>query len=152
MLAWLAPMFLESGSSPTRAGLILGSFTVAFLFGNIVFGALSRFRDRRKWLAACAVSTSAGMIPLAMLPNLAPFLWISVSAFGLGGGFTLGMTLPLDNTHGVEEAFCNDNRISLRRWRSADGWRSTRSDGWLSITSLATGCDIGCDACSNASA
>jgi CP family cyanate transporter-like MFS transporter len=104
MLAWLAPMFLESGSSPTRAGLILGSFTVAFLFGNIVFGALSRFRDRRKWLAACAVSTSAGMIPLAMLPNLAPFLWISVSAFGLGGGFTLGMTLPLDNTHGVEEA------------------------------------------------
>lgn len=44
------------------------------------------------------------MIPLAILPNLAPFLWISVSAFGLGGGFTLGMTLPLDNTHGVEEA------------------------------------------------
>lgn len=34
----------------------------------------------------------------------APFLWIPLAAFGLGGGFTLAMTLPLDNTSSVEEA------------------------------------------------
>ena len=92
-----------------------------------------------------------------MLPNLAPIPRISVSSFGLGGGFTLGMTLPLDNTHGVEgsqclECFCYDNRISPGCWRSADDWGNTRSDGWLSITGSPTGRDIGCDACSNASA
>jgi MFS transporter, CP family, cyanate transporter len=29
---------------------------------------------------------------------------VPLCAFGLGGGFTLGMTLSLDNTHSVEEA------------------------------------------------
>jgi cyanate permease len=38
MLAWLAPMVLEFGSSPKRADLILGAFTVAFMFRNIAFG------------------------------------------------------------------------------------------------------------------
>jgi hypothetical protein len=38
------------------------------------------------------------------VPTLDPFVFVPLCAFGLGGGFTLGMTLPLDNTHNVEEA------------------------------------------------
>ncbi len=33
-----------------------------------------------------------------------PFLFVPLVAVGLGGAFTLGMTLPLDNTRSVEEA------------------------------------------------
>jgi CP family cyanate transporter-like MFS transporter len=33
-----------------------------------------------------------------------PHVWIAIAAFGLGGGFTLGMTLPLDNAHSADEA------------------------------------------------
>jgi len=28
---------------------------------------------------------------------------VALTAFGLGGGFTLGMTLPLDNVHAPNE-------------------------------------------------
>jgi CP family cyanate transporter-like MFS transporter len=104
MLAWTAPMFREYGFSPTTSGLLLASFTTAFMCGNPVFGALSKSHDRRGWLGACAVLTILGLIPLALAPSLAPFVWISLAAFGLGGGFTLGMTLPLDNANDVEEA------------------------------------------------
>ena len=104
LLAWTAPMSREYGKSPAFAGLLLASFTAAFMFGNPVFGALSKAHDRRGWLAVCALLTAAGLVPLAIAPNLAPFLWVPLAAFGLGGGFTLGMTLPLDNTHSVHEA------------------------------------------------
>ena len=33
-----------------------------------------------------------------------PYVWIAISAFGLGGGFTLGMTLPLDSAQSADEA------------------------------------------------
>jgi CP family cyanate transporter-like MFS transporter len=97
-------MFRKYGASQTKAGLILACFTIAFLCGNPVFGSLSKSHDRRRWLAASAILPSAGLIALAIVPNLAPFIWIAVSGFGLGGAFTLGMTLPLDNTHSVEQA------------------------------------------------
>ncbi len=38
------------------------------------------------------------------LPASMPFAAIACCAFGLGGAFTLGMTLPLDNTDSVHEA------------------------------------------------
>jgi CP family cyanate transporter-like MFS transporter len=104
LLAWTAPIFREHGMSAMRAGLLLACFTAAFMAGNPVFGTLSKTHDRRAWLAICALLTIAGLVPLALAPNLAPFAWIPLAAFGLGGAFTLGITLPLDNTHSVEEA------------------------------------------------
>ena len=56
------------------------------------------------WLFVCGLLTTAGLVSLAMAPMAAPFLSISVAAAGLAGGFSLGMTLPLDNTDTVEEA------------------------------------------------
>jgi len=104
LLSWSAPMYREYGLSPTVASFILASFTAAFMCANPVFGWLSKSEDRRGWLAACGVLTVAGLVLLAIAPVAAPFIVIPLCAFGLGGGFTLGMTLPLDNTHSVEEA------------------------------------------------
>jgi CP family cyanate transporter-like MFS transporter len=44
-----------------------------------------------------------GTLALAVRPLVMPHVWVAVAAFGLGGGFTLGMTLPLDNVHAPDE-------------------------------------------------
>lgn len=104
MVSWTSPMYREVGLSTTLAGLVLASFTAVFTVANPVFGWLSRSHDRRGWLAICAALSLAGLVPTALAPGLAPFIFIPISAIGLGGAFTLGMTLPLDNTNSVEEA------------------------------------------------
>jgi MFS transporter, CP family, cyanate transporter len=104
LLSWTSPMYRELGLSASTAGLVLASFTAVFMLANPVFGYVSRSQDRRVWLAICGVLSVAGLVVVAIAPTLAPFLFIPLAAFGLGGGFTLGMTLPLDNTRSVEEA------------------------------------------------
>jgi MFS transporter, CP family, cyanate transporter len=104
LLSWTSPMYRDAGLSATVAGLVLASYTAAFMVANPVFGWLSKSVDRRGWLAACGGVTLLGLVPTALSPNLAPFLFIPLSAFGMGGAFTLGMTLPLDNAHNVDEA------------------------------------------------
>lgn len=104
LLSWTFPMYREAGKSEAVAGLILASFTAAFMIANPVSGWSSRKRDRRGPLTLFAILTAAGIIGTAMAPRLAPFLFIPLSAFGLGGAFTLAMTLPLDNTESVDEA------------------------------------------------
>lgn len=104
LLAWIAPLFRELGRSPRSSGLLLAAFTASFMCGNFTFGHLSQTPDRRGWLAFCSSLTIAGLLLLAIDPNLAPFASVSLSAVGLGGGFTIGMTLPLDNTETVDEA------------------------------------------------
>lgn len=104
LLSWTSPMYREAGVSPNVAGLILASFTAAFMFANPIFGSLSRSEDRRILLGVSTLLSCGGLVGTALAPGLAPFVFIPLCAFGLGGGFTLGMTLPLDNTQTVEEA------------------------------------------------
>lgn len=102
-LAWLAPIYIERGFSAVSASLLLATFTISFTLAIPVFGSLSRARDRRGWLAACAALMGIGTLALAVRPLVMPHVWVAVAAFGLGGGFTLGMTLPLDNVHAPDE-------------------------------------------------
>jgi CP family cyanate transporter-like MFS transporter len=104
LLSWTSPMYRELGSSSAVAGLVLASFTASFMLANPVFGYVSKSHDRRGWLAICGALSVAGLAAVALAPTLAPFVFIPLSALGLGGAFTLGMTLPLDNTRSVEEA------------------------------------------------
>lgn len=104
LLSWITSVYVEIGFSTTTAGFILATFLVVFMAANPIFGWLSKSLDRRAWLAGCGLFAMAGLVPLAVVPDLAPFLFIAVCAIGLGGAFTLAMTLPLDNTRSVEEA------------------------------------------------
>lgn len=103
-LSWTAPLYREHGFSAATSGLVLASFTAAFMVANPIFGLLSKHEDRRGLLALSAVIALIGLVGLAISPDSRPFLCIALVAFGLGGAFTLGMTLPLDNTRGPEEA------------------------------------------------
>jgi CP family cyanate transporter-like MFS transporter len=104
LISWIAPLFQEAGLSVTKAGFLLASFTLAFTIASPIFGSLSKSEDRRLLLAIAAGLGAVGLLVMAIAPLSAPFLYIPVTAFGLGGSFTLGMTLPLDNTASPEEA------------------------------------------------
>ncbi|MFJ5444812.1 CynX/NimT family MFS transporter [Methylobacillus methanolivorans] len=104
ILSWTAPMYIEYGTTPAVAGFILATFTTVFMVSNPILGAISKSTDRRSLLAACAILAVIGLLLMAIVPTWSPFISIALCAFGLGGAFTLGMTLPLDNTHSVDEA------------------------------------------------
>lgn len=104
LIAWLAPIYQERGLSATRAGLLLAAFTLVFTFATLAFGLLSKSTDRRFWLALAAGLGGVGIGGLALAPTAAPFAFAAVAACGLGGAFTLAMTLPLDNTETADEA------------------------------------------------
>jgi CP family cyanate transporter-like MFS transporter len=103
-ISWTAPMYVEYGRGSTTAGLILASFTLAFMISNPLFGVLSRNEDRRVALAVSSTIALLGTLTLAIAPDAMPFVAVPLIAFGTGGAFTLAMTLPLDNTENAEEA------------------------------------------------
>jgi MFS transporter, CP family, cyanate transporter len=103
LLSWIAPMYQEYGLSTGQAGLVLASFTAIFMCSNPIIGSLSRRHDRRGWLILSAGLVAVGVIGMTLAPVASPVLWVGMCAFGLGGGFTLGMTLPLDNTQTTEQ-------------------------------------------------
>lgn len=104
ILPWTASMYQEQGIAPDKAGLILACFFAVFMISNPIIGTLSKSLDRRAWLGLCSVITILGLLGLATAPLASPFLWVALCGFGLGGAFTLGMTLPLDNTHSADAA------------------------------------------------
>ena len=104
LISWLAPLYREGNLDGTAAGLVLASFTGSFFVANTLSGVNSRRPDRRPLLAGHAALAFLGLVLLAAAPMAAPFAVAPVIAFGLGGCFTLGITLPLDNTGDADEA------------------------------------------------
>lgn len=103
ILTWTAAMYQERGLPTAEAGAVLASFTFCFMLASPVAGMYSRQLDRRGWLAGCALLSTAGLVGMAT-PGASPWLWVPLTAFGLGGAFTLAMTLPLDHTHSPDAA------------------------------------------------
>ncbi|MET3793391.1 MFS transporter [Aquamicrobium terrae] len=104
VVAWLVPFLIEQGETSALGGFVLAAFTLVFTVSVPVFGTFSKDLDRRGWLAFSAGCTLLGLAALTLLPGLSPFAGVSVAGFGLAGAFTLGMTLPLDNTRDEDEA------------------------------------------------
>ncbi|WP_051971497.1 CynX/NimT family MFS transporter [Massilia sp. 9096] len=102
-ISWLAPMYVEAGWTASHAGLLLATFTLAFMAANPVFGFLSRDEDRRLPLALGATTSLAGILAIVLAHRVSPYLAVALLAFGTGGSFALSMTLPLDNTRHPEE-------------------------------------------------
>lgn len=103
ILTWTAAMYQERGMSAAEAGAVLASFTFCFMLASPIVGMYSRQLDRRVWLAGCALLSTIGLAGIAT-PGASPWLWVPLTAFGLGGAFTLAMTLPLDHTHSPDAA------------------------------------------------
>jgi len=103
ILTWTAARYQEAGMPAAEAGAVLASFTFCFMLASPVVGMYSRQLDRRGWLAGCSLLSTIGLAGMAT-PGAWPWLWVPLTAFGLGGAFTLAMTLPLDHTHSPDAA------------------------------------------------
>ena len=103
ILTWTAAMYQERGMPAAEAGIVLASFTFCFMLASPVVGMYSRHVDRRGWLVSCALLSTIGLAGMAT-PGASPWLWVPLTAIGLGGAFTLAMTLPLDHTHSPDAA------------------------------------------------
>ena len=60
-------------------------------------------RDRRRWVAVAAFLDAAGLLGLALVPDVLPWLWVSLFAIGNGALFPLSLTLPLDVSDDASE-------------------------------------------------
>lgn len=104
LLSSIAQIYREQGYSASGAGFLLATFTGGVMVGSLGLGAISRSSDRRRLLAISAALCVVGTLLISFAPGVSPFFPIVVLALGVGGGFALGMTLPLDNTEDSEEA------------------------------------------------
>lgn len=103
LLAWTAPIFSGVGLSATHVSVLLGVFTGVFMIASFAVGWMSKSLDRRPWLLSCAVITALELLLMATVPTWSPVCEMALTAIGLGGAFTLAMTLPLDNTASPEQ-------------------------------------------------
>ena len=92
------------GDSAAQAGLKLAGFTTVFMLANTMPALWSRGTDRRWLIAAFAGTFFVGMGLLIAAPRAQNWPSIALLALGIGGSFSLGMTLPLDNAADAEHA------------------------------------------------
>lgn len=104
LLSWIAPMYREFGGTHSTAGLALASFTTTFMLANPLPALVGKADDRRWVIGLFAGIALTGLCAMAIAPGAMPLLVIPLVAAGIGGSFSLGMTLPLDHTSSPDEA------------------------------------------------
>jgi CP family cyanate transporter-like MFS transporter len=104
LLAWFVPMNMEFGASPATAGLMLAGFTTVFMFSNPLPALISKGADRRLAIGLFAGAFMVGISLMIASPHDIGWLPIALLAFGIGGSFSLGMTLPLDSSVDADQA------------------------------------------------
>ena len=99
-LAWLAPSYVERGSTPAEAGGLFGLFTGAQVIGALLLPAMAeRFPARRAFYAAFVVVAALALAMVAVAPHVAPPVVVMVYGLALGGGFAMGLALLSEYAH-----------------------------------------------------
>ena len=94
--AWLASIYVEQGWTDGTAALLQSGVSVASLVAILLVpSGARRGISRRAMLTAAAVSSTAGLLGVAVAPTLA-LVWAALMGAGLGTTFTLLLTLPTD--------------------------------------------------------
>jgi CP family cyanate transporter-like MFS transporter len=93
-LTWLSPLYLAAGWSPSRAGLLLGLFSLTQVFSALAVPALvDRTGDHRPWVALCVGTATAMLAAVGLVPTAAPWVWAALLGLGVGGMFALALTM-----------------------------------------------------------
>jgi CP family cyanate transporter-like MFS transporter len=96
IVAWLAPVMVESGRTTIEAGTIVGVLLIAGIPGTLLVSWLGdRLPSRRFGLVLTSAATLIAIAGYAWLPDYA-LLWSVIGGLGLAAIFALVMTLPLD--------------------------------------------------------
>lgn len=105
LFAWLAPSSSETATTTLAPGTVLGLFTAVFAMASVGAGLIpGKANDRRAMIGLSTLLATLGIAGMAFAPHGAPLLYVILAAIGLGMGFTVGMTLPLDNASSPAQA------------------------------------------------
>lgn len=105
LFAWLAPSSSETATTTLAPGTVLGLFTAVFAMASVGAGLIpGKAHDRRAMIGLSTLLATLGIAGMAFAPHGAPLLYVILAAIGLGMGFTMGMTLPLDNASSPAQA------------------------------------------------
>jgi CP family cyanate transporter-like MFS transporter len=101
--AWLANVYVERGWDPAAAAGLLALMSVASLGAIAGVPVLSHRGASRRSLLVVATSLGlAGLLGITLLPAPA-VAWTALIGLGLGGTFTLVLTLPTDISDDARE-------------------------------------------------
>lgn len=104
-VAWLAPSYQEHGWTSAASGSLLAIMAVSQALAALLLPFIAgRGEDRRPWLWLTLAMQAAGFAALAFRPEAAPVLWVALLGAGLGGCFSLSMTVALDHLSDPAEA------------------------------------------------
>ncbi|RJK96726.1 MFS transporter [Vallicoccus soli] len=91
-LAWIAPTFVEEGSTDEAAGVHLAAFMASQLVASVGVPLLAdRLRDRRPLLLGVVGLSVVGLAGLVLAPVGGGWAWMVLLGLGGGGGFALGL-------------------------------------------------------------
>jgi len=97
IISWLSPFYQSLGVSASASGNLLAGFCLAQVVGALVLPAVARTDDRRRLLVLASLCQAVGFAGLMLAPQFAPWLWVSLCGFGLGGAFPLAIVGALDH-------------------------------------------------------
>lgn len=104
IVAWLAPVLVETGRSAIEAGSIVGLTLIAGIPGTLLVSWLGdRSASRRTGLVLTSIASLVSLAGFTWLPALAP-AWAIIGGVGLAAIFALVMVLPLDAATHPSEA------------------------------------------------
>ncbi|MDP8905744.1 MAG: MFS transporter [Chloroflexota bacterium] len=94
--AWLPTVYVERGWTEAEGGFLLALLNGIGIVTTFAAPALAERRgSRREQLALSAAGSVAGLVGIALVPEIA-VLWVIVLGIGLGAVFPLALTLPVD--------------------------------------------------------
>jgi CP family cyanate transporter-like MFS transporter len=105
LVAWLPSFYRQQGMPLQAAGNLLAWMALFQATAAFVLPLLARRSpDRRGALWLAMALQGAGFAGLAFAPALAPWLWVALAGFGLGGFFALSLIVSLDHLPGAQGA------------------------------------------------
>ncbi|AXK38979.1 cyanate transporter [Crenobacter cavernae] len=105
LVAWLPSFYRQEGLSLQASGNLLAWMALFQATAAFALPMLARrSADRRGALWLAMALQGAGFAGLAFAPYAAPWLWVALAGFGLGGFFSLSLIVSLDHLPGAQGA------------------------------------------------
>ena len=96
LAAWVVALYVDLGWSAGTASLLVALMAVSVIPASLIVASLSQNRDRRPWIAGSVAFMCVGLFGVALVPDVAAWLWIAVIGLGGGAAFALQLALPID--------------------------------------------------------
>ncbi|MCW8278573.1 cyanate transporter [Pseudomonas sp. PCH199] len=105
LVAWLPSFYQQQNMGLQASGNLLAWLAMFQATAAFAMPMLARrSADRRGALWLTIALQAAGFAGFALAPNAAPWLWVALAGFGLGGFFSLSLIVSLDHLSGAQAA------------------------------------------------